>query len=107
MSIYLPDPLLKKVHTGPLTIIVHTRDGEIYSYCLDFVDSTLFEYIGEACGRIFTNSTTKLSIQTCPGHWKVLKFSPQERVLEVLQVAGENFVIEEDNFEGLRRLLTT
>jgi hypothetical protein len=100
---FLSDPLLARKHSGPLKIIIHTRYGESYAWSFNPIldDLTLFEYIGHACACIFTNMTTRLSITTSPGDWKILEFSPQKKKLVVLQIDGENLTIEEDDDEKL------
>lgn len=96
------DNLLSQKYTGPLTVTVHTIEaGKVDSVTLNFKDTTLFEYIGEACGRIFTNLTSRLTVQTSPENWKIISFSPEKQKLEVLQVSGEELKIEKDDPQGL------
>jgi hypothetical protein len=101
----MADALMTRKYTGPLCVTLHTLEGYIDSITLNFRDTTIFEYIGEACGRIFTNLTTQHFIQTGPEDWKVLNFSPEKRKLEVVQIAGEPLKIKDDDLERLASIV--
>jgi len=103
----MADRLMAQKYTGPLRVIIHTLGGDVHSFTLDFRDTTLFEYIGEACGRIFTNLTTQPTIRTSPDDWKILNFSPEKEELEVIQIGGEPLKIEDDDPERLAIILSS
>lgn len=95
-------PLLSQKHSGLLKVIIHPLgSGESFSSMKNFKDSTLFEYLGYACACIFTNLTTQLSVSTRLDDWEIVRFAPDEGVLEVLQVGGDELIIEEDDPERL------
>lgn len=102
----MKDLLLVK-HTGPLTVTIITLDKSVHSWKLDFKDTTLFDYIGNACARIFTNLTTKLSVEARLEDWEILKFSREDRILKVKQIGGEPLRIEEDDTEKLAQIHRT
>jgi hypothetical protein len=95
------DPLLKHKHSGRLKVIIHTIGGLVQSFALDFEETSLFAYIGEACARIFTNMTTVLSIQTCPEDWSIMRYSPEDQILEAQQISGDDLDIVDDDDERL------
>lgn len=89
-------------YSGPLMVIIHSLSGEIEQFTPNYrEESSLFEYIGHACACQFTNMSTRLSIITHPDHWKIIKFSSEEQVLEVEQIDGEPLTTEEDDPEFL------
>lgn len=98
---------LAQVYQGPLRVIVHTLRGFTEEFQKDLRpeivggDSTLFEYVGNACACIFTNMTTRLQVETCPNDWEVIRFDPQKRILEVRQISGPDLLIEPDDQEKL------
>ena len=96
--------LLLQKYSGPLRVKITTRDGDTHDFEPDLEQATLFDYVCHACACIFTNLTTRLTIRTAPDHWQVTRFSPNERVLEVVQVGGEELRIEEDGPVRLRAI---
>ena len=101
----MTDSLLSQKHSGPLKVIIHPLGSrESYSFTPHFKDSTLFDYVGHACACIFTNMTTQLSVCTGPEDWEIVRFSPDEGILEILQVGGEELTVEEDDPERLSYL---
>jgi len=96
--------LLEQKYTGPLKVIIHTSEGVVESFKLNFTDTTLFVYVGQACAVIFTNLTTSLTVESRAEDWEVISFSPEKQILEVQQVGGEILKIEDDNLERLDEL---
>jgi hypothetical protein len=100
--------LLRQFHKGPLLVVVHISRVELYSQELNFRfierGLTLFEYIGEACARIFTNMTTRLSVSVDVRDWMILEYLPKEGILQVFKIGGEPLCIEEDDPERLECL---
>ena len=102
----MTDPLLSQKYSGLLKVIIHPLGStESFSDMKNFKDSTLFEYLGYACACIFTNLTTRLSVCIESKDWEIVRFAPDEGILEVLQVGGQELTIEEDDPERLSFLL--
>ncbi|MBM3303729.1 MAG: hypothetical protein FJY76_01420 [Candidatus Aenigmarchaeota archaeon] len=82
-------PWLEERYCGPLTVTIHTLGGKVGSFYLDLSapDLTLFDYVGQACASLFTHMK-KPTIRTYIDDWCLLRFSPEEQVLEVRQVGG-------------------
>ena len=99
------DPMLLHRHTGCLTVTIYSLDGSIERCNLSFKDTTLFDFIGEACARIFTNLTTQVAIRTRPENWKIIRFSPENCFLSAEQIDGEPLKIVLDDPERLSFLL--
>ena len=97
---------LAQIYQGSLCVIVHTLSGFTEKCIKDFCpeitggDSTLFDYVGNACASLFTNMTTRLSVKTCPEDWEVVRFEPKEGILEVRQIGGgSDLTPEPDDWE--------
>lgn len=104
----MTDFLLSQKYSGPLKVIIHPLGSEEpFSFTPHFRDSTLFDYVGHACACIFTNMTTQLSVCTRPEDWEVVRFAPDESILEVLQVGGEELEIETDDPQRFLYFLNT
>ena len=98
----MTDVSLDQKHTGELLVIVSTLAGDVEHWKWDDNNATLFEYIGHACVRIFTNMTTYPVIRTRPADWKIINFSPEEGILEAEQIDGEPLTLKEDNTKRLK-----
>jgi len=94
--------LLKDKFSGPLRVSI-VVNAEVYTEERDFREcingnlTTLFDYVGSVAASIFTNMTTRLSIETKPSEWEIREFSPEARSLVVVKVGGEQWKIEEED----------
>lgn len=91
--------LLHHKYEGKLTVVIKN----VGDWTLDFqkeilgFQSTLFDYVGQACAILCTNLTTRLQIKTRLEDWQVIRFSPKKKILEVIQVGGEEIFTPEDD----------
>lgn len=96
---------------GPLTVSIvvgretHTEFRD-FQKCIVGSCTTLFDYVGSVAASVFTNMTTRLSIETAPDEWRVLEFLPEAGVLKAEKIAGELWEIEEDNLDRLDSFLS-
>ncbi len=80
--------LLLTEHTGKLRVIIKgvgeftpDFDPKIIGYT-----PTIFDYIGHAYACLVTNLTTKLSVETRPFEWRIIKFSAGKRIIKVEKI---------------------
>ncbi|KKU90841.1 MAG: hypothetical protein UY23_C0006G0050 [Candidatus Jorgensenbacteria bacterium GW2011_GWA1_48_11] len=95
---------LEQKFGGSLRVIIRTLGGETHEFTPQFVEGSLFDYVGHACACIFTNMTTQLSVAMRPDDWIVIRFSCADRILEVQQIGGEPLVVQKDDTERLAAL---
>ena len=75
----MSNPLLFEQYSGPLRVIIKG----VGEFTPNFFDTSLFTYIGHSFGCLTTDLEKNLSVETKPDDWIVLRFSPEERILEV------------------------
>ena len=104
----MTDSLLSQKHSGPLKVIIHPLGiEEPFDFTPNFKDTTLFDYLGHAYACIFTNMTTRLSVCMRPEDWEIVRFDPDEGILEVLQIGGEELELETDDPQRLMYFFET
>lgn len=92
--------LLLQKFSGELRVIINGVGEFTPNFTPEITgETTLFDYVGHSYACLVTNLTTLLSVQTSPDEWEVIRFNPENRILEVRKIVvslDERKAIEED-----------